>query len=154
VADLGANRKRVAQLFRMLGSSDGERRAAFAALERTMRANNVTWSDIGNDIERDDGKYTEAEMQEFAQAARAEGIEAGIKIGMTRANSNGGNGGLTLPRPCDMAEFCHQRLGQLKDDKQRDFVSDIYVITQRGKDLSLGRLGYLASIYIQNGGRT
>ena len=28
-----------------------------------------------------DGKYTEAEMQEFAQAARAEGVEAGIRIG-------------------------------------------------------------------------
>ena len=52
-----------------------------------------------------------------------------------------------------MARYCHDRLTRLKDDKQRDFVSDIYVITQRGRSLSPGRLGYLASIYIQIGGR-
>ena len=52
-----------------------------------------------------------------------------------------------------MAQYCHERLGRLKDDKQRDFVSDMYVITQRGRSLSLGRLGYLVSIYIQIGGR-
>ena len=45
------------------------------------------------------------------------------------------------------------RLGRLKDDKQREFVTDMYVITQRAKNLSPGRLGYLASIYIEIGGR-
>ena len=52
-----------------------------------------------------------------------------------------------------MAEYCHGRLGRLKDDKQREFVTEMYVITRRGTGLSLGRLGYLASIYIQIGGR-
>jgi hypothetical protein len=138
----------------MLGSSGGERRNAFAALERVMHGEGVSWTDIGNviEFERDEGKYSEAEMQEFAQAARAEGIKAGIKLGLTRA-SNGGNGRLTLPKPVEMAEYCHDRLGQMKDDKQRDFIADMYVITRRGKNLSPGRLGYLASIYIQIGGR-
>ena len=35
-----------------------------------------------------------------------------------------------------MAEYCHDRLGQLKDDKQRDFVGDMYVVTQRRTNLS------------------
>ena len=58
------------------------------------------------------------------------------------------------PKPSEMAEYCHDRLGRLKDDKQRDFVTDMYVITRRGMSLSLGRLGYLVTIYIQIGGRT
>jgi hypothetical protein len=158
MADLGPNKKRIAQLFRMLGASGGERRNAFAALERTMQSEGVSWSDIGNAIEHggehDEGKYSESEMQEFAQAARAEGVEVGIKVGLARAQNNGGGSGhLTLPQPAEMAEYCNERLGRMKDSKQRDFISDMYVITQRQRNLSLGRLGYLASIYIQIGGK-
>jgi hypothetical protein len=147
--------KKIAHLFRMLGTTGGERKNAFAALERILQNNRIDWNDIGdviaNGAEQDDGKYTEAEMQEFAQAARAEGVEAGIKMGKARASN--GNGCLTLPEPFEMAEYCHDRLRRLKDSKQREFVSDVYLITQRGTNLSLGRLGYLASIYIQIGGR-
>lgn len=149
--------EKIAQLVRLFGTAEkGERASAWLAVERTLQSNGFSWSDVGNWIaraEQDDGKYTETEMQEFAQAARAEGVEAGIKIGQTRAGGGSGNGHLTLPRPLEMAEYCHQRLNRLKDDKQRDFVSDILVITQRGMSLSPGRLGYLASLYIQIGGR-
>jgi len=146
----GPNKKRIAQLFRMLGTSGGERRNAFAALERSMQSEGITWTDIGDIIASggDEGKYSENEMHEFAQAARAEGVEAGIKIGLAR-----GNGHLTLPPPLEMAQYCHDRPHRLKDDRQRDFVNDIYVIAQRGMRLSPGRLGYLASIYIQAGGK-
>jgi hypothetical protein len=51
VADLDPNWKRIAQLTRMLGSRGGERRNAFAALERTMQSERITWSDYGNRIE-------------------------------------------------------------------------------------------------------
>jgi hypothetical protein len=134
--------------------------SAWHALVRTMDSENISWADVGNWIERprgsgcDDGKYTEAEMLEFAQAARVEGMETGIKIGMARAANGSGNGQLTLPEPVEMARYCCDRLGRLKDDKQRDFVGDMYAITQRGMRLSPGRLGYLVSIYIQIGGRT
>ena len=143
----------------MLGSSGGERRNAFAALERIMQSEGVSWTDVGDMIEHggdDEGRYTESELQEYGQALRAEGVEAGIKIGAARAsNSNGsGNGHLTLPSPAEMADFCHTRRGQLKDDKQRDFVGDMYVITRRGASLSPKRLGYLTSLYIQIGGKT
>lgn len=123
-----------------------------------MRSAGVGWSDIGNMIEDgagDDGKYTESEMLEFAQAAREEGVQAGIKIGEVRASAKGaGNGHLMLPKPAEMAEFCHARLGQLKDDKQRDFVRDMYRITVLRRTLSPKQLAWLSSIYIQIGGKT
>jgi hypothetical protein len=158
VADLGPNKKRIAQLFRMLGSSGGERRNAFAALERVMQSEGISWSDIGNAIEHggehDEGKYTESEMQEYGQVARAEGVEAGIKIGLARVSNGGGNGHLALPKADEMARYCHERLGQLKNDWQRDFVGDIFRITRRTTNLSLGRLANLVKIYIETGGKT
>jgi hypothetical protein len=153
--DLGPNKKRIAQFFRMLGTSGGERRNAWDALVREMQKAGVNWTDIGDVIENggeDNGKYTETEMCEAAQAARAEGVDEGIKLGMARA-SNGGNGQITLPGPSGMAQYCHDRLRQLKDDRQRDFVSDMYVVTQRRTNLSRGQLAYLASVYIQTGGK-
>jgi hypothetical protein len=155
MADDDPTWERIAQLVRMLGSTGGERRNAFAALERFMQSEGISWSDIGNAIEHNtSGKYTETEMQEFAQAVRAEGVEAGIKIGLARAQAKQqSNGHIVLPEASEMAEYCHERLGRLKDDKQREFVTDMFVITRRARSLSLGRLGYLASIYIQIGGR-
>jgi hypothetical protein len=141
----------------MLSSTGGERRNAFAALERIMHSEGVSWSDIGNMIEpdKDPNKYSETEMQEFAQAARAEGVEAGIKIGLTRASNGGGNGRLTLPPPAEMADFCHARRRQLKDDNQREFIDDMVVATHQLRHrLKPGTLGYLVSIYIKHGGKT
>ena len=75
-----------------------------------MQGAGVTWSDIGNWIEHgnehDDGKYTENELQEYGQALRAEGVEAGIKIGMARKSNDGAG---VLPSTAAMAEYCHQR---------------------------------------------
>jgi hypothetical protein len=149
--DLGPNKKKIAQLFRMLGTSGEERKAAWCALERVMLSEGVDWTDIGDVIAGggdDDGKYTQTEMCEAAQAARAEGVDEGIKLGMARV-SNGGNGQIMLPPPPQMAQYCHDRLHRLKDDKQRDFVSDMCVVTQRRTNLSKGQLAWLASIYIQ-----
>jgi hypothetical protein len=156
MTDLGPSKERLAKLFRMLGSSDGERRAAFAALERTMKSEGVSWSDIGNAIEHDSGesKYTEAEMLEYGQAARAEGVKAGIEIGLARASDSGGNGHLTLPPPAEMADFVRDRRGQLKDDGQRQFIDEMVVKTQRLRNrLAPGTLGYLVSLYIKHGGK-
>ena len=114
----------------------------------------VRYRQLGRGGEFADGAYTEDELQQFAQARYAEGVEAGIKIGEARKSNGGGNGHIALPKPADMAEYCHKRLGRLKDDKQREFVTEVYLITQRGRNLSPGRLGYLASIYIGIGGRT
>jgi hypothetical protein len=145
----------------MLSTSGGERRNAFAALERTMLSDGVTWTDLGDVVANGgelDGKYTEAEMLEFAQAARAEGVETGIRIGAARTGNGSGksNGDdhLTLPSPADMAEYCHGRSGKLKDTKQRDFIDDMLRLTQRGTRLSSARYSYLVGIYIKISGKT
>jgi hypothetical protein len=140
----------------MLGSSGGERRNAFAALERTMQSAGVSWTDIGEALEhagepnRDDSKYTEAELREYGQALRAEGVEAGIQVGMARKSNDGAG---VLPSTPVMAEYCHQRSARLKSDWQRDFVTDIFVVTRHTKNVSLSRLANLAKIYIEIGGR-
>jgi hypothetical protein len=159
--DLGPNKKKIAQLFRMLGTSNvHERKTAWGTLVCEMQKAGVNWSDIGNVIENggecDEGKYTESELQEVHQAARAEGVEEGIKMGMARASNGSGNsnGHIVLPKSFEMAEYCYDRLSQLKDNNQRDFVSDMRSKTQRGMRLSAPRLSYLVSIYIKISGTT
>jgi hypothetical protein len=121
-----------------------------------MQSEGITWSDIGNAIEGPtDGKFTKEEMQEVFATARKEGVDAGIKIGMARVQTQQqSNGHIVLPEPSEMAQYCHERLSRLKNDNERDFVSDAYLITRRGIKLTLPKLGYLASLYIKNGGRT
>ncbi len=153
MADPKKIRQRIDDRIHMLSSSSaGERRMAFADAERLMQEAGCTWRDVGL---VDSDKYTEAEVQEYAQIKRAEGVEAGIKIGEVRAaGGRNGNGQLVLPKPAEMAEYCHDRLRQLQNDWQRDFIGDIYVIARRGSYLSPKRLGNLANIYIQLGGKT
>jgi hypothetical protein len=147
-------RERVAQCLRLLGSK-GERRNAWTILEPSMQSAGISWTDIGNAVE--DNRYTESEMQEYGQIQRAEGVEAGIKIGMTRAHNGSGNGHFTLPSPAEMADFCHARRGQLKDDSQRQFIDEMVVKTHNQMPLrnrlAPGTLGFLASLYIKHGGR-
>ena len=94
------NKKRIAKLVRQFGAAErGVRANAWRATERALEDMGANWSDVGNWIEGDDeptgpNKYTEAEMQEYGQAMRAEGVEAGIKLGQARASNGGGNGQL------------------------------------------------------------
>jgi len=155
-------REKIGYLVCLLGTSErGERASAWGALERLMRSEGVSWTDIGTAF--GEGKFTEADMHEFAQAQRAEGVADGIKIGMARASNGGGNGHsnghMTLPPPKEMAQHCHDRLGRGLEDKHRDFISRIYASTQsasvwRQRSLSPRERGYLASLYIQSGGKT
>jgi hypothetical protein len=74
-------------------------------------------------------------------------------IGQARASNGNGNGHLVLPKPEEMAEYCHQQFGRLTNDWQRKFVADLFIITRRTSNLSLSRLANLAKIYIETGGR-
>jgi hypothetical protein len=139
-----ATRKKIAKLVRMFGTTErGERANAWSAMARLLQNEGLSWTDVGNTIECND--LTESEMAEI--------FEAGVKEGIMRASGQQSNDHITLPTPLEMAEFCHQRPNQLKDSKQRDFVDDMLIYMRRGINLSRGRLGYLASIYIQIGGQ-
>jgi hypothetical protein len=117
--------------------------------QRALESVGASWTDLGDWIEH---SYSEDEMLELVAVVRKEGVEEGIKIGMARAPQR--NGHIVLPEPSEMAAFCHERPHRLKDDKQREFVDEVYAKTRWGMSLQLGTLGYLASIYIKLGGRT
>jgi hypothetical protein len=138
MADLAPIKDRLAKCVRLFGST--ERANARRMTERALASVGASWTDLGDWIEH---SYSEDEMQELAAVVRAD----------ERAHAPRSNGHLMLPEASKMAEYCHERLARLNDAKQRDFVNDMYVITRRGASLSLKRLGYLASIYIQIGGR-
>lgn len=92
-----------------------------------MQSEGITWTDIGNAIERTaDGKYTEDEMQQFALAVRKEGVEEGIKIGKAQTSNGGGNGASKLPSPIVMAAYCHERCDRL-NDWEREFINNMHV---------------------------
>jgi hypothetical protein len=132
VADLDPHWKRIAQLTRLLGSTGGERRNAFAALERAMKNEGVSWTDVGNAIERNtDGKYSEEEMQQAILITQRENLEKGIKIGKAQveaeARLRASNGhAAALPPPVVMAAFCHKRREQLNEWEQ-NFIADMHV---------------------------
>src|SRR5262249_16926474 len=109
--------------------------------ERALASVGASWTDLGDWIAN---SYSEDEMRELEAVIRKE----------ERARAPQSNGHIMLPEASEMARYCYDQLGRLKDGKQRDFVSDMREITQRGTKLSPRRLGYLASIYIQIGGRT
>jgi hypothetical protein len=138
VADLAPVKERLAKCIRLFGSA--ERANARIMTERALASVGASWTDLGDWIEH---SYSEDEMLEMVATVRKE----------EHARAPQSNGHIVLPEASEMAEYCHERLNRLKDDKQRDFVSEMYVITRRRMSLSLGRLGYLASIYIQIGGR-
>ena len=147
--------KFLAKCVRMLHNDNlPQRRIAFTALEDALEKFGADFRDLGNWIEQPGtGKYSEAEVQEICDVVRKESVEAGIKLGLARASNGGGNGRLTLPPPAEMADFCHTRRGQLKDDDQRKFIDEMIVSTRRYR-LKPGTLGYLASLYIKHGGKT
>jgi hypothetical protein len=158
VAELGPNKKLTAKLLRSLGTNiPNERRTVWIKLHDAK----VSWCDVGDAYEcygeprPDDGKFTEAELQEYGQAMRAEGVEAGIKIGQARARNGSSNGhGYTLPEAAVMVEYCHQQLGWLRSDTERDFIDRVYPRIKRGINLSLRELGFLMSVYTKTGGKT
>ena len=138
-------RERIAQLVRMLGASeDGVWENAWCALVHEMHRAGMDFNDIGNAFEHgehDESKYTEEEMLEFAQVARAEGVEEGVKLGLARASGNDKpNGDLLLPKPVEMAELCSRRLAYLRSDRDREFISEMLVKTQYGQKLIAAHL--------------
>jgi hypothetical protein len=139
MVDLTPIKDRLAKYVRLFGSD--ERRNARTFAEQALASVGANWSDLGDWIEH---SYSEDEMHELVNIIREQ----------EHARAPQRNGHFMLPDATEMAEYCRDQLPRLKDDKQREFINDIYVITQRGMKLSLGRLGYLASIYIQIGGKT
>jgi hypothetical protein len=142
MADLAPIKDRLAKCIRLFGSA--ERANARTMTERALASVGANWTDPGDWIEN---SFSEEEILEAVDVVRKEERQR------AQQNVPQSNGHIVLPEPSEMAQYCHARLSRLKDDKQREFVSNMFEVTQRGENLSLGRLGYLVSIYIQIGGR-
>jgi hypothetical protein len=142
VADLAPIKGKIAKCARRLGPATprADRVAAFPGLERMLENAGADWNDFGDLIEH---SYSEDEMHQIVDAIRKQ----------ERARAPQSNGHIVLPEASEMAEYCHERLGRLRNDWQRDFIADIYAITRRRVGLSLPRLANLAKIYIEIGGR-
>jgi hypothetical protein len=148
VADLAPIKERLAKCIRLFGSA--ERANARNMTERALASVGASWTDLGDWIEH---SYSEDEMLEMVAAIRKESVEEGIKIGRAHVQpQQQKNGHLHLPEPLAMAEYCQQRLNQLKDDAQRTFVENTHATLRRGWSIKRGPLGYLASLYIKHGG--
>jgi hypothetical protein len=171
-----ALKKKLAKLVRLFGTTEhGERANAWRMLVNPMQGAGVNWSDVGNWIEEGDALKSpnrimqnkgvnpddvmswikgggEDDFRAIYDAGLQDGIKRGVEQEKSKSSNGNGNGHITLPDPLEMAEFCQQHAGQLKDDSQRRFIEEM-VITTRRRTPPRGPLGYLVSIYIKHGGR-
>lgn len=146
MADLAPVKDRLAKCIRLFGSA--ERANARIMTERALASVDASWTDLGDWIAN---SYSEDEMQQFETAIRKE------ERARAPQSAPQSNGHMVLPSPAEMADFCEARRAQLKDDKQRKFIDEMVFATRHQMllryRLKLGQLGYLASIYIQHGGK-
>jgi hypothetical protein len=146
--------EKLAKCVRMLHNDNlPQRRIAFAALEDALEKFGADFRDLGNWIEQPGtGKFSEAEMQEIFDAARKEGVEAGIKLGLARASNGGGNSHSTstLPPASVMAAYCYQRRDRLNDWEQK-FIDGMH-LEGKTRWLTPKRKSKLQDIYQNLGG--
>lgn len=146
--------KRIARLFRMLGSNfDGEVHNAVAAMKRLLAAEGLTFNDIATVIEGHNGeieqkKYSDAD----AEIIFNKGVEKGrVEEARKQAappefyDSDG------QPRWNEIAVFCQKQKDQLRSDWEREFVTDM-----AGKTLyrepSEKQAKHLMGIFVKLGG--
>jgi hypothetical protein len=141
VTDLAPVKEKLAKCIRLFGAA--ERANARTMTERTLASVGANWTDLGDWIEH---SFSEDEMHEIVDVIRKEERARAPQAPQI-------NGHFVLPEVLEMAQYCHDRSGLLKDDNQRDFVDDMYHRAQRGMQPKRGPLGYLASLYIKLGGR-
>jgi hypothetical protein len=136
VADLAPVKERLAKCIRLFGSA--ERANARIMTERALARVDANWTDLGDWIEH---SYSEDEMLETVAAVRKE----------ERARAPQSNGHLVLPEDSEMADYCYARRSRL-EAKHHSFVDKMPILTRR-RTPTLRERGYLASLYIQLGGR-
>jgi len=176
---------RVALLLAQLSAEAGVQASALGHCELAMKAAGIDWRDIGNlvtnafkrmEMDADAGMslgdicnliehgYTTKETlryaEEYAEGKRAEGVEAGIKIGLARANAglihgNGhSGGGFLLPSAAEMTAYCHAHFNQLGNEWTRNFITAMVARMKRmsSKQLSPKQIVNLGKIYVELGG--
>jgi hypothetical protein len=145
---------RIADLVRMLGSeSEGEVLAAHGALKRLLKSQGVSFTDLGNGIEKlATGGLEEAHMQRLFDAGYARGLnDATRKQAEEQAVC-----GQRLDGSYDweaIALYCQREKERLREDRQRQFVDDMASRLTWSREPTPKQATYLLSLFRQLGGR-
>jgi hypothetical protein len=146
---------RLANLVRMLGAEhESEVLAAHRALKRLLASHGVTFTDLGDAVEKlATGGLEEAELKRVFDAGRAEGAldaerkhaEAEITSGKRADGSTDWEG---------IALYCQRKLSRLRDAKEREFVNDMAArLTFPGREPTEKQATWLLAIFRRLGGR-
>jgi hypothetical protein len=146
--------QRIADLIRMLSTEhDSEAIAAVRALGRTLASRNLTFTDLGDGIEKlSTGGLTQGEMERIRDAAYAKGLadaehkraEGQAVYGLRPDGSHDWE---------EIALHC-QRQKQRLEAKHHQFVDDMASRLTWGREPSEKQGKYLLSLFRQIGGRT
>jgi hypothetical protein len=147
--------KRLSRLFRMLGSPyEGERHTAADKMKSLLESEKLTFNDIAVLIENHNG---EIEAKKYSDADADIIFKKGIERGRTEEarkreappefyDADG------CPRWYEIAVYCQQNRGQLRDEWERNFANDM-----PGKIIKYGRptekqVPHLIAIFVRLGG--
>jgi hypothetical protein len=147
--------KRIARLFRMLGSPfEGEAHNALTMMKRTLQTEGLKFNDIATVIENCNGEIEEKKYSDAdAVIIFARGMEKGRTEEARKQQAppefydTDGH-----PRWYEIAMFCQQNSTRLRDEWERNFVSDM-----PSKIIKYGRptekqVPHLLAIFVKLGG--
>jgi hypothetical protein len=145
---------KLASLIRMMGTAhEGEALNAWRLTKRLLASHNVTFTDLGDGIERlATGGLEEAECKRLFYAGYAKGLhEAERKHSEDETvfgkNPDGSYAWLKI------ALYCQRNPSRLKNDWERGFVNDMAARLSAGRDPTSGQEPYLLAAFRRLGGR-
>jgi hypothetical protein len=144
---------RIADLVRRFGTDfEGEVIAAWNALKRLLASRNVTFTDLGDAIERlATGGLEEAEMKRVFDAGYEKGVEdTKRKFAVEKAVFGQRPDGSTDWEA--IALHCQREKGRIRPESH-EFVDDMASRMTWGREPSEKQAKYLLSIFRQIGGR-
>jgi hypothetical protein len=146
---------KLAHLIRMLGTEhEGEAIAAWGALKRLLASRNVSFTDLGDAVEKlATGGLEEAEMKRLFEAGRAEGARDARR---TQAEAEA-IFGKRPDRSTDweaIALFCQHENARLRSEAERTFVDDMAArLSFPGREPTEKQATWLLAIFRRLGGR-
>lgn len=145
----------IARLIRMMGSDhDGERLNAVRALGRLLAANSVTFTDLGDGIEKlATGGLEESVMQRcFDEGRRTEREEIACKhVEGEALLGKHPDGSYNWPA---ILRFCQREQARIRDQKSAEFIADIAPrLLYSGREPSLKQGEWILGVFAKLGGR-
>jgi hypothetical protein len=147
----GPTARRLGKLLRLLSSDfDGEALAAVAAMRRLFETEKLSFNDLAAVIEgTDEGrpKFTENDARKI--------YEEGVRDGLAKARSAAQESDFfdSDGSPCwpEIAVYCRAKAGQLRNEREREFVSDMAVNTLE-REPTLKQARWLLRTFVKLGG--